>query len=465
VAINIRNNFTVDAGSTFSQSGSASGREVAFVYAASYPVSTLSGGGTFTFARVTVDTNKTVNAGNTSITIGATTGTSSPWANSGTFNGQTGTVTFNNSTTAALTGGTNNFNNLVVANRIDFGSANVSIAGNWTNNGAFTAGTGKVTFNGSGTSTINGSSATTFYNLEISANTTLDVSTNTLYDATNSVRNYGKLMQTKTVGTENVAFLNLTSSKYYGVEVDPAGSTSMGSTAVTIYGEQTCPTPPSLGVTAIKRCFDIAPTTSTAATVKFWYDATNEINSNSPASVKAYYQVGGLWHEAAGTYVTTTNTFNSVQVSDVSTFSRFALTSNTPSESNLITLARFEAAPVAGGIAVVWETASELDTVGFHLWRSDRSTAGYARITPGLLPGCGGPTRSAEYAYIDMTVTPGATYFYQLEEVDIYGLSAFYGPAGPAIALAQGPIFRVFLPIVSRPVSSRADMVGDWAER
>lgn len=332
---------------------------------------------------------------------------------------------------------------------LDANGIDISLDKGWTNNGAFTAGTGKVTFNGSGTSTISGSSTTTFYDLEISSNTTLDVSTNTLFNATNSVRNYGKLKQTKTVGTDNAAFLNLSSGKYSGVEVDPSDATSMGSTTVTIYGEQTCPTPPSLGVTTIKRCFDIAPATSTAATVKFWYDATNELNSNTPGSVKAYYQEGGLWHEATGTYTRASGTFNSVEVTGVSTFSRYALTSNTPSESNLITLTRFEAAPaVGGGIAVAWETASEIGTAGYHLWRSDRQDTGYGRITAALLPARGGPTHGAAYTFTDRHTLPGRVYYYRLEEVALSGLSAFYGPTGPVIGLAHGPVFRAFLPIV-----------------
>lgn len=65
-----------------------------------------------------------------------------------------------------------------------------------------------------------------------------------------------------------------------------------------------------------------------------------------------------------------------------------------------------------------------------------------------MLPARGGPTRSATYTFADRAALPGRTYHYRLEEVDISGLSAFYGPAGPVIGLAQGPVFRAFLPIV-----------------
>jgi hypothetical protein len=368
---------------------------------------------------------------------------------------QGGTVTIQSSSTASSA-------TVTVSGDISIGSGatlqrgdgtstwTFSVGGDWTNNGAFTAGASKVTFNCAGTSAISGASATSFYDLEIGANTTLDVGTNALFDAAHSVRNYGKLKQTQSVGVGNMAFLNLTSGAYYGVELDPEGATSMGSPTVTIYGEQTCPTPPTLGVTTIKRCFDIAPTTSTTATVKFWYDATNELNGNTSGSEKAYYQESGLWREAKGTYTRATAAFNSVQVTGVATFSRFALTSNTPTDSNLIALARFDAAPAAGGIAIAWETASEIGTAGFHLWRSQQPQDGYVRITAALLPARGGPTRGASYAHTDPTATPGRTYFYKLEEVDLSGASAFYGPAGPVAAAAQAARYRVFLALLAQ---------------
>jgi len=479
VSLNAQSTFTYRGSSSLNASVSLSGQtygNLSFESTSGAWTPTLSGASTLTVnGAFTLGSNVTFNVNSSRFTGPIT--VKGNWTNNGTFNSDpgTGTVTLSGSSAQTVGGSsTTAFNSLTVNNteattgaglgnnitvsgtltvgsgaRLTANSYTITAAGNWTNNGTFTAGAGKVTFNGSGTSTISGSSTTTFYDLEISSNTILDVSTNTLFDATNSARNYGKLKQTQTVGTDNVAFLNLSSGKYYGVEVDPAGATSMGSTTVTIYGEQTCPTPPSLGVTTIKRCFDIAPTTSTTATVKFWYDATNELNFNTPGSVKAYYQEGGLWHEATGTYTRASGTFNSVEVTGVSTFSRYALTSNTPSESNLITLTRFEAAPaVGGGIVIAWETASELDTAGYHLWRSEQPDAGYLRITPALLSARGGPTRSATYTFADRAALPGRTYHYRLEEVDISGLSAFYGPTSPVSGLAHGPVFRAFLPIV-----------------
>jgi len=199
VSVNIRNNFTVDAGSTFYQSGSAAGREVVLVYNASYPTSNLSGGGTFTLARLTIEANKTVNAGSTSITI----------------------------------------------------------AGNWTNNGNFTAGTGTVTFNGTGISSYGGSSTTTFNNLTINSGATLDIGTNTIFDVSGTMTNNGTLKQTQTVNAANTVFLNISTDKYYGVEIKPGGN-NLGSTTVSIRGNQTCGTGGTLPDT-VKRCYDIVP--------------------------------------------------------------------------------------------------------------------------------------------------------------------------------------------------------------
>ncbi len=96
------------------------------------------------------------------------------WSNSGTFTAGTGTVNFNG-TTAILGSSTNSFNNVTVSGSLTAPSGNMNVAGNWTNNGgAFTVGSGTVTFNGAGAQIISGTVASqTFNNVIInkSANT------------------------------------------------------------------------------------------------------------------------------------------------------------------------------------------------------------------------------------------------------------------------------------------------------
>jgi hypothetical protein len=84
----------------------------------------------------------------------------------------------------------------------------------------------------------------------------------------------------------------------------------------------------------------------------------------------------------------------------------------------LVALTAFAAQGLADGVFLRWETASELDNAGFHLWRSERPDGRYARITPELIPAEGGPAWGAEYTYEDTDVRVGRTYSYKIEDVE-----------------------------------------------
>lgn len=82
-----------------------------------------------------------------------------------------------------------------------------------------------------------------------------------------------------------------------------------------------------------------------------------------------------------------------------------------------IELLYLEAARHPAGVELRWETAVELDFVGFHLWRStegQRQTA--TRLTSTLIARRGGST-GATYTFVDEQVTGGQTYTYWLEKV------------------------------------------------
>ncbi|MCZ7568520.1 MAG: hypothetical protein M5U01_08015 [Ardenticatenaceae bacterium] len=79
-------------------------------------------------------------------------------------------------------------------------------------------------------------------------------------------------------------------------------------------------------------------------------------------------------------------------------------------------------------VLVEWETKSELDTVGFHLYRSASPDGPYERITSALIPASPDPTSGGTYRYPDRNVVPGTTYYYQLEDIETGGTSTRHGP-------------------------------------
>ncbi|MCP4423758.1 MAG: hypothetical protein GY803_04625 [Chloroflexi bacterium] len=69
-------------------------------------------------------------------------------------------------------------------------------------------------------------------------------------------------------------------------------------------------------------------------------------------------------------------------------------------------------------ITVEWETATELQTAGFNLYRSQSKNGEFVRINEALIPGEGSTTSGAAYVFTDKQIAPGETYFYMLEEIE-----------------------------------------------
>ena len=92
-----------------------------------------------------------------------------------------------------------------------------------------------------------------------------------------------------------------------------------------------------------------------------------------------------------------------------------------------IELVSFTAEPFTNGVILEWETALEVDTVGFNLWRSTSKNRNYQKITPKVIPSQGGASWGARYFYRDI-IDPAKIYYYKLEEIDYQGKRVFYGP-------------------------------------
>ena len=100
---------------------------------------------------------------------------------------------------------------------------------------------------------------------------------------------------------------------------------------------------------------------------------------------------------------------------------------DTPPDALAVTLASFNAQAAAGHILVTWETTSEIDTLGFNLYRntSPEPIGSLLAFVPSQAPGS---TAGAHYAYQDVDVSIGVTYYYWLEDIDIGGMTTLHGP-------------------------------------
>jgi hypothetical protein len=102
-----------------------------------------------------------------------------------------------------------------------------------------------------------------------------------------------------------------------------------------------------------------------------------------------------------------------------------------------VDLARLEAEAGDGAVLLRWETASELENLGFHVHRRLPGESGFSRITPALILGRGTSELHASYALLDGSVPNGVTAEYLLEDVAFDGSTTFHGPvsATPAAGL------------------------------
>jgi hypothetical protein len=100
------------------------------------------------------------------------------------------------------------------------------------------------------------------------------------------------------------------------------------------------------------------------------------------------------------------------------------------SSPTAVELLSFTATSIRKAIVLNWETANETDNLGFNLYRAKSVDGDRIKLNSMLIP-CNVPPGSpigASYEYTDTTVKGQHTYYYWLEDVDIYGATALHGP-------------------------------------
>ncbi len=129
-----------------------------------------------------------------------------------------------------------------------------------------------------------------------------------------------------------------------------------------------------------------------------------------------------------------------------------------PCNSTLaVALADFSATQQSDAVLLTWETNSELNNRGFNLYRGT-SAAGWDRqLNETLIPSQSqGNAGGFIYTWEDRTeLVPGASYFYWVEDVNIYGAATRHGPVSvdytvpTAVTVSEiqaGPAATVRLP-------------------
>ncbi len=94
-----------------------------------------------------------------------------------------------------------------------------------------------------------------------------------------------------------------------------------------------------------------------------------------------------------------------------------------------VELGSFTATAGADQIVLDWETVSELENLGFNVYRATSVEGARAQLNPELIPSqAPGSGMGFAYQWVDSDVQAGVTYFYWLEDVDFFGQSGLHGP-------------------------------------
>jgi hypothetical protein len=111
-----------------------------------------------------------------------------------------------------------------------------------------------------------------------------------------------------------------------------------------------------------------------------------------------------------------------------------------------VELASFSSEPQGRTVLVSWETATELDNLGFNLYRANSAGGERIRLNEWLIASQSpGSTVGSNYQFVDRSAEPGKAYHYWLEDIDVEGVARMNGPV--AVQMPHGRL----LPCRPRP--------------
>ena len=159
-----------------------------------------------------------------------------------------------------------------------------------------------------------------------------------------------------------------------------------------------------------------------------------------------WWVISGGGGESNGSPVTLNDTFGQpvIGTSSNGNISLHAGYWQTALGPTAVDLVFYIAQPQVGGILLSWETALELDLVGFNLYRASSLYEEWELLNGELIAAQKpGSMQGALYQYLDETGKAGVQYQYRLEAVEIGG-SSLYAP------ISATWFYQLYLPLIDR---------------
>ncbi len=161
------------------------------------------------------------------------------------------------------------------------------------------------------------------------------------------------------------------------------------------------------------------------------------IIGNGSVSVFTYQTNASAFTVPEGNYLAlkiTNNSSNSYSVQTGGASSYCSAPNQSQDYSLPVELASFNATAGNGNITLKWITESEIENLGFNIYRSTSRDGEFVMLNAKLIAGAGSSSESHAYSYIDRDVKSGLTYWYKLEDVDYNGKTEFHGPISAMLA-------------------------------
>jgi len=87
-----------------------------------------------------------------------------------------------------------------------------------------------------------------------------------------------------------------------------------------------------------------------------------------------------------------------------------------------VEMSAFTASAADKGVVVKWRTESELNNLGFDIYRSESLDGKFTKVNKTRIPGAGTDATPHNYQFIDESVEVGKTYYYYIEDISYRGV-------------------------------------------